>query len=224
MKTYILFFLLIWIEAVADIRVYQYTGVEVKYEGEKITLEREIDPKCINIAISSENIWEGSYANRDIPKECKATFVTSVGQIQPISIHPDVETYGEMEVMHFFKKMQNDKNLLLVDTRDEPWFVYRTIPGAVNIPHDYISKPKVYSEEFHAALEILGVEIIKGKYSFKYAKTVVLFCNGAWCSQSPKMIQNLMALGYPAKKLKWYRGGMHDWLTLSMTSTHKIKR
>lgn len=224
MKTYILFFLLIWIEAVADIRVYQYTGVEVKYEGEKITLEREIDPKCINITISSENIWEGSYANRDIPKECKATFVTSVGQIQPISIHPDVETYGEMEVMHFFKKMQNDKNLLLVDTRDEPWFVYRTIPGAVNIPHDYISKPKVYSEEFHTALEILGIEIIKGKYSFKHAKTVVLFCNGAWCSQSPKMIQNLMALGYPAKKLKWYRGGMHDWLTLSMTSTHKIKR
>ena len=224
MKTYILFFLLIWIEAVADIRVYQYTGVEVKYEGEKITLEREIDPKCINITISSENIWEGSYANRDIPKECKATFVTSVGQIQPISIHPDVETYGEMEVMHFFKKMQNDKNLLLVDTRDEPWFVYRTIPGAVNIPHDYISKPKVYPEEFHAALKILGIEIIKGKYSFKHAKTVVLFCNGAWCSQSPKMIQNLMALGYPAKKLKWYRGGMHDWLTLSMTSTHKIKR
>jgi hypothetical protein len=37
---------------------------------------------------------------------------------------------------------------------------------------------------------------------------------------SSTMIKNLLALGYPAEKMKWYRGGMHDWLTLSMTSTN----
>jgi len=224
MKSITMLFLLILTEMLADIRVYQYTGVEVKYEGEKVTLEREIDPKCLNISISSANIWEGSYADKSIPKECKATFVTSVGQIQPISIHPDVETYGEMEVMHFFKQMQHDNSLLLVDTRDEHWFDYRTIPGAVNVSHNYIANPKEFPDEFKQALDTLGIKISNGSYDFKAAKKIVLFCNGAWCSQSPKMIKNLMSLGYPAKKLKWYRGGMHDWLTLSMTSTHKIER
>ena len=206
-----------------NIKVYQYTGVEVKYEGEKITLEREIDPKCLNISISSENVWEGAYANEEIPKECKATFVTSVGQIQPISMHPEIETYGEMEVMHFFKKMQSDNALLLVDCRAEHWFDYRTIPGAINAPHEYITDAKSFPEDFKKTLLMFGVKEINGSYDFTQVKTLTLFCNGAWCSQSVKMITTLMSLGYPSNKLKWYRGGMHDWLTLSMTSTHKIE-
>ena len=65
----------------------------------------------------------------------------------------------------------------------------------------------------------MQVKKINGKYDFTEAKTMVLFCNGSWCSQSPNMIKKLIAIGYPTKKLKWYRGGMHDWLNLSMTST-----
>jgi hypothetical protein len=33
------------------------------------------------------------------------------------------------------------------------------------------------------------------------------------------MIRVLLELGYPAEKIKWYRGGMQSWLGLSMTST-----
>jgi len=208
----------------SDIRVYQYSGVDVTHAGKKVTLEREIDPKCLEIPINNKQIWEGDYANKEIPKECKAMFVTSVGQIQPISLHPEVETYGEMEVMHFFKKMQkHEKTMMLVDTRAEDWFAYRTIPGAVNIPHYDITDANVSNKDFQHAMNMLGIKIENGKFDFSEAKEIVLFCNGAWCSQSPVMIKELMALGYPAKKLKWYRGGMHDWLTLSMTSTHKRK-
>jgi rhodanese-related sulfurtransferase len=202
-----------------DIKVYQYAGVDVKHAGKKITLEREINPKCLDIPISNDYIWEGSYASKEIPKECKAMFVTTAGQIQPISIHPKVETYGEMEVMHFFKQMQKDDSLLIVDTRTDVWFEYRSIPGAVNVPHHDISEGKDEPESLKRALNILGVQVNKGDYDFSHAKTAVLFCNGSWCSQSPNMIKNLIALGYPAEKLKWYRGGMHDWLNLSMTST-----
>ena len=209
--------------AIGDIKVYQYSGVEVNHKGKKVTLQREISPKCLDIPISNDYIWEGLYANEQIPKECKATFVTSVGQIQPISIHPKVETYAEMEVMYFAKEMQNDDSLMLVDSRAETWFEYRTIPGAVNIPYHDISKAKKYPEGFKRALTMLGVKKSMGSYDYENAKTIVLFCNGAWCGQSPNMIKKLMLLGYPPEKLKWYRGGMHDWLTLSMTSTHVME-
>lgn len=205
-----------------DIKSYQYSGVKVNYDGQDMMLEREISPKCLNIAISNDLIWEGSYANEDIPKECKATFVTTVGQIQPMRIHPKVETYGELEVMRFLKQMQKDDTMLLIDIRSEEWYEHRTIPGAVNVSHYYISRAKSFPKEFNNALKVLGVKKVNGAYDFSSAKRIALFCNGAWCSQSPNMIKNLLALGYPAEKMKWYRGGMHDWLAMSMTSTNKI--
>jgi len=205
----------------ADIKVYQYTGVDVKHAGKSVTLEREIDPQCLDIPISNDYIWEGSYADEKVPKACKAMFVTSLGQIQPMSIHPEVETYGEMEVLHFFKQMQGKNDGLLVDTRGEAWYEYRTIPSAVNIPHYIISKADMYPNAFHKALKRMGVLEKSGKYDFSQAKEIVLFCNGTWCSQSAGMIKNLLKLGYPPGKLKWYRGGMHDWLSLSMTTTYK---
>jgi rhodanese-related sulfurtransferase len=48
------------------------------------------------------------------------------------------------------------------------------------------------------------------------AKTLVLYCNGAWCGQSPTNVRQLLAVGYPAYKLKWYRGGMQSWKSLGL--------
>ena len=222
MKYYTVLLVALTVILFSDIKVYQYSGVDVEHKGKKVTLEREIHAKCLDIPISQEQIWGGLYAGREIPAECKATFVTSVGQIQPIAIHPEVETFGEMEVMHFFKAMQRDSDKMLVDTRGEEWFEARTIPGAVNIPHHDIDRDESMLEDFEKALKTMHVQYKKGKYDFSEAKTMVLFCNGSWCSQSSNMIKNLIAMGYPPEKLKWYRGGMHDWLNLSMTSsTHK---
>ena len=53
------------------------------------------------------------------------------------------------------------------------------------------------------------------------AKTLLLFCNGSWCSQSPNAIMSLVNLGYPLEKLLWYRGGMQDWLIYDFTVSKK---
>ncbi len=206
-----------------NLKSHQYSGVAVGHEDENFVLEREISPKCLNIPILSGVIWEGSYAYKSVPKECKATFVTSAGQIQPMQLHPKVETYGELEVLDFLKQMQGNDLLVLVDSRTEPWFQYRTIPGAINIPQAHISKIKSLSEEYKNALDTLGIKEDNNLLDFSNAKTIVLFCNGSWCGQSPSMIKELILLGYPSEKIKWYRGGMHDWLALSMTSTNKTK-
>ena len=136
-----------------------------------------------------------------------------------MKLHKEVETYGELEVMGFIKKMQHDPSMLFIDTRDEEWYGYRTIPGAENIHYLYITMPKVFEEEYKASIKKLGIVQKDNRFDFSHAKTLLLFCNGAWCSQSPKMVKALLSLGYPPKKIKWYRGGMDDWLGLSMTTT-----
>jgi len=201
------------------------TGVETEHinhtgKTQRITIKREIDPACKKIHISNDMFWKEQYASREVSKACKSTFITSAGKvIFPMKLHKDVETYGEMEVIRFIKEMQNDPTMLFIDTRDEEWYGYRTIPGAANMHYVYITMPTVFEEEYKISLEKLGI-VQKGEtYDFSNAKTVLLFCNGAWCSQSPKMVKALIALGYPPKKIKWYRGGMDDWLGLSMTTT-----
>jgi hypothetical protein len=44
----------------------------------------------------------------------------------------------------------------------------------------------------------------------------IMFCNGPQCPQSPDAIHQLLEAGYPADALAYYRGGMHDWVTLAM--------
>jgi len=225
-KITLVFFMILNILSSNDISL-QFTGVRTDYinsKGEKkqITIEREIDPECMDIHISNDVLWKAKYASEKVPKACKSTFVTSAGKvIFPMQIHKDIETYGEVEVMEFIKEIQHDDTMLFIDTRDEEWYTYRTIPGAMNIHYVYIMKPEVFEEEYKASLEKLGIIGTKKPFDFSQAKTILLFCNGAWCSQSPNMVKTLLALGYPPEKIKWYRGGMDDWLGLSMTTTRK---
>ncbi len=116
--------------------------------------------------------------------------------------------------------MQKDDSMLLVDTGGEEWYEYRTIiPGAINIHYVYIMKPKNFKEEYQEALITLGIFGKRKPFDFSQAKTILLFCNGAWCSQSSKMVKALLALCNPPEKIKRYRGEMDDWLGLSITNT-----
>ncbi len=56
-----------------------------------------------------------------------------------------------------------------------------------------------------------GVTSLEGLWDYSRAKTLVMFCNGMWRGQSPNNIRNLLKFGYPAHKIKWYRGGMQNW-------------
>lgn len=202
-----------------------FDGIKVTYTDDKhhtenIIVRREINTVCKKIPITNEVFWGNSYADDSIPKACKSTFITSGGKsIFPMQLHPKIETVGELEVLDFMDLMQSDTSMLLIDSRGEDWYTYRTIPGAINIPYMYIMDRDIFVDEFKKAIEILGIKNVKGIFDFSHAKQLLIFCNGAWCSQSPKMIKALLKLGYPPEKLKWYRGGMEDWLGLNMTTT-----
>ncbi len=141
--------------------------------------------------------------------------------IQPMQLDGGVETIGEIELIGYLKQMAAGNNdILLIDSRTPDWVGKGTIPGAINLPWTKLNPAK--GADPLSIADILtrqfGVVELEGLWDFSGAKTLVLFCNGMWCGQSPNNIKNLLRFGYPADKLKWYRGGMQDWEILGLTS------
>ena len=121
--------------------------------------------------------------------------------VQPQKVAPGVETVGELEVIKYM-----DKGGLIIDARTVEWHVKGTIPGSKNIPYTQVA----------SRLNELGCK--KGaKWDCSNAKTVLLFCNGLWCGQSPTAIRAMLREGYPASKILYYRNGMQGWQSLGLT-------
>ncbi len=201
----------------------QYNGVDTKHaDGREYHIEREISPKCLDVPITPEAIWEGEFAGKEVPNACKATYVQTVGVIYPLHIKEGVETLAELEVLRFIQEMQKRDDYLLVDSRGDAWFESETIPGAINLWYEVLKDQEEFAEEFAEMLQQIGVKKCEdSSYDFSKAKTLLLFCNGPWCGQSPVAILELIKLGYPKEKLKWYRSGLHGWKSLSLTTTRK---
>lgn len=179
-------------------------SVTVKHNGKNVTIKRNQNNK-------NEVISAFAKTSRNCPPFC----------INPIVLAPGVETLGEVEVLDYLKRMSDgDKSILVVDSRTPDWIKRGTIPGAVNIPWtklnpakgaDPISIGEIMSDQF-------GAKELEGLWDYSNAKTLVMFCNGMWCGQSPNNIRNLLKFGYPADKIKWYRGGMQNWENLGLTT------
>jgi len=147
--------------------------------------------------------------------------------IQPMTIVPGVETVGELEVLGYLKRISSgDLKVMVVDSRTPEWVSRGTIPGSVNVPWNKINHDVDGTFAIEAEAETLsdilvnkfGAQVVNGQWDFRNAKTLVLFCNGSWCPQSAINIKTLTKLGYPAYKIKWYRGGMQSWVSLGLTT------
>ncbi|MFO7730566.1 MAG: rhodanese-like domain-containing protein [Spirochaetia bacterium] len=115
---------------------------------------------------------------------------TTWGKIQPIKIAENVRTVDELEVHKF-----QENGLPIIDSRTPDFFKISTIQGAKNIPHN---------------------EITDRMNELDRNNPAIFFCNGPQCPQSPTAIRNLLSAGYPSEKILYYRGGMHDWITLGL--------
>jgi len=180
------------------------TSVAVMHDGKKTSITRNQDQKnTVNPAFAK--------TSRKCPPFC----------IQPAVLAPGVETIAEVEMLDYLSKMSaGDASILVIDSRTPDWVKKGTIPGAVNIPWtalnpakgaDPISIGEIMVDKF-------GVKELEGLWDYSGAKTLVMFCNGMWCGQSPNNIKNLLKFGYPADKIKWYRGGMQDWEILGLST------
>ena len=187
-----------------DVRITnELESVVVLHNGNKITIQRNQD---------ANNTVNPSYAktSRKCPPFC----------IQPGTLAVGVETIGELEILAYLKRRSNgDDTVLVIDSRTPDWVAKGTIPGSVNIPWTTLN-PFAGADPFTIA-DILeqqfGAVNQEGLWDFTNAKTLILYCNGMWCSQSPNNIRTLLRFGYPPHKLKWYRGGVQNWENLGLT-------
>jgi rhodanese-related sulfurtransferase len=177
--------------------------VEVLHNGKTVRIERNPDPF---------NLVDPDYSltSRPCPPFC----------IQPMVLAPGVETIGELEMLDYLQRVGRDAGIMVIDSRDSDWPKRSgVIPGAVVIPWQELHPNHTDPEKIAEALELrFGATRHGSLWNFEHAKTLVLYCNGPWCGQSPTNIKQLLALGYPANKLKWYRGGMQDWKILGLST------
>lgn len=132
--------------------------------------------------------------------------------IEPFEVSAGIETFGELEVLDFISK----KKGVFIDARLANWFAKSAIPTAVNIPFKVFLSDT--AERTKILKELGAKEGSVGAWSFSNVKTILLYCNGAWCGQSPTAMNALIQLGYPKSKMKYYRGGMQSWQLLGLTT------
>ncbi len=189
-------------------------------EGEK-TKEVFISPGVVSVDIIHQGKTVKLQRNQDREHEISNFYLkTTRGKIQkmyPFAPHA-VETIGELDVIDYVKQISaGDDNIVVIDTRTPNWPVITGgIPTAINIPYTHFKKKTT-------ALEImedqLGVQV-DDTWDFSYAKTLVMYCNGIWCGQTPAAVKALLSYGYPAAKIKYYRGGMNAWKSLGLKTVN----
>lgn len=172
-------------------------AANLNVNGQSITIERIQDS-------GNQLTGEFTKTSRPCPPFC----------IHPMEAAPGVATVGELELISFLEGPAASGNGLLIDTRLPEWYTKGTIPGSVNVPFATLKAENPYRDQILTALG--GVQS-GDSWDFSGAKELLLFCNGPWCDQSPRAIQELITAGYPAEKLKYYRGGMQVWMSLGLS-------
>ena len=177
--------------------------VQVLHHGKPVTILRNPD---------TFNMIDPDYAltSRPCPPFC----------VQPMQLAPGVETLGELELLDYLKQVGKSSGVLVIDSRDGTWPERSgVIPGSVSLPWQKLHPAHTSAQEIADTLQFrFGAVRVEGLWNFTSARTLVFYCNGPWCGQSPTNIRQLLALGYPPHKLKWYRGGIQEWKALGLTT------
>jgi len=199
------------------------SNVKTAHNGKVVRIQRIQD---------QENLLTGGYTktSRNCPPFC----------VQPMQVARGVNTVGELEVLAFIQNKVNNGTGVLIDARTPSWFKKGTIPGSINIPFTTFNNDssdlikvsaltklgvttKVAADEkslIDQMMSLISDDSIdaQNKWDFSKAKDVLIWCNGMWCGQSPRAIRGMLALGYPASKIFYYRGGMQAWKSLGLTT------
>lgn len=175
--------------------------IDVRHRGRMIRIQREQNP---------EHRLSNSFTktSRPCPPFCT----------NPFQIAPNIKVVGELELLDFINNKDPKNKAVLIDGRLPQWYAKATIPSAVNLPFPVFDN-NIDATMVTRLLILLGADQRgRNKWDFSTAKELIVFGNGVWGIQSTKTIKNLLTLGYPAKKIYWYRGGLQDWLQIGLTT------
>lgn len=151
--------------------------------------------------------------------------------LQPLQLEIPVQTIAEAELIDFMLTDLRDDNGLIIDVRNKNSYQVATIPGSIHYYVRDIQKGPG-DKDFEQMLERFGAKRHDGltitdkltnlleldghgmktdNWDFSEAKTLVFWNGSAIDPTAARAIQVMYEAGYPAEKLKWYRGGLASW-------------
>ena len=171
-------------------------SIDVMHKGKKVTIMRNQSRK------------------NTISKYYQPTHRGKIQPIAPFAPHA-VETIGALEMIAYLQQHEEKPDsLIIIDSRTKDWVKRGTIPGTVNIAFTEFKEDDRAVEIMEDEFDVLSAG---NALKFENAKILVMYCNGIWCGQSPTAINKLLRFGYPAAKIKYFRGGMQNWESLGLT-------
>ncbi len=196
--------------SISSLVITNLLALEVNLTDKLPYVNVDIDGKTVKIQRiqDTNHKLKNSYTktSRPCPPFC-------VQKMEPI---PGIMTVSEIDVVNFLKNQVSNNEGLLIDARLPQWYIEGTIPGALNVPFSVLST-SLGSQYIDQMLELFGAEKKNGKWDFSNAMELLIFDNGPWCQQAVAAMKNLIKLGYPKNKIKYYRGGMQYWQILGIT-------
>lgn len=168
------------------------------FNGQEFTISRAstIDPSTITAL---------SQTSATCPSPC----------LSPMTVAANVPTLGELDVIEFLSNQVESGDGLLIDARLPEDRALAFIPASVNIPAATVAPTNPYRDEI---LMALGAEQFQGVFSFADAMSLVVFDSGPATQDAATLVNDLLAAGYPAEKIGYYRGGMLVWSTSGLST------
>ena len=186
-----------------------------KKDSPKSLVDSTYNPSYINI---TENLQSVDVVHLDNNITIERSASKSAPLCPPYCIEPmkikGVETVGELELLEFVKKLNKKRDGLLIDVRKNSKYRDETIPSAINLPYDMLTKASPYQKE---VLKTLGAKKIRNGWFFKNPQKLMIFGESSFSPEASKAVKELLKLGYPKDKILYYRGGILSWKDARLT-------
>lgn len=134
--------------------------------------------------------------------------------IVPLIAAVGVETVIEPDVLEFLINAVAENQGLLVDARMPDARALGYIPGSVSLPFETLAPENAFRDDI---LKALGARAFEDVFNFVDAQNLVVFDNGPSQNDAGILISHLLEAGYPADRIRYYRGGMQVWSVVGLT-------
>ena len=165
------------------------------------------------LAQSSPEILDVAFTLNGVEKSIRQTETLDTAQVS--AFHKPGPNCGEREVIRFIADKVALGEGLLIDSRQPEDRAARFITASVNVPYSLLQPDNPYVADI---MQALGARAFEGTLNFSDAMPLVVFDDGPTTNDASTFIAALIAAGYPAEKLSYYRGGMLVWTALGLNT------
>lgn len=186
--------------------------------GIATSLVAQSDDELINAAFTVGGVEKSFVQSQTLNTAVIENFHKPTENCGPLCIAPDtvaagIQTVSERDVIAFVASAVSAGNGLLIDSREADQRATGYISASVNVPTSLVQPDNPYISDIMLAL---GARSFEGTLNFADAMPLIVFDDGPTTLDAPAFITQLLAQGYPAEKISYYRGGMLVWTALGL--------